>query len=216
VRAQAGVSLQDGLIEALQGAESGLVRALHAVGLAPDAHGQAAWPFSHRIATETLAIDAGLTRQLAWAMGAAGLALALVAAGALFRRVRWPAWAGAGALMLLAQWPTASPMLADATPTSFHRSPTGFRSATLERGLAIYQSRCAACHGTDGRGEGPRAASLPMWPPRLDGALLWRRAEGEVFWHILHGLHDSAGAVTMPGFDGQLSDADVWSLIDGM
>ena len=51
-----GLSL---LLSALQQAQLGLRAVLHILGLAPDIHGQPAWPFAYRIAGETLALDAG-------------------------------------------------------------------------------------------------------------------------------------------------------------
>ena len=54
-----------------------LSQTLHAAGLTGDADGQAAWPWTHRIALETLRIDAGLTRQLAFAVAATALAVVL-------------------------------------------------------------------------------------------------------------------------------------------
>jgi len=204
------------LPEGLQAAQQGLLRMLHAIGLTADVHGQPAWPFAQRIATETLAIDGGLTRQLAWLIAGIALASLLVAVGALWRGGRPVCWLAALLALLVVPWPARSLVLTEAYATSFHRSPSSFDAASIERGVLLYRTHCASCHGVDGRGEGPRAASLPMWPPRLGGELLWRRLDGEVFWRILHGLRDRHGVETMPGAVGQFSDADVWALIDAM
>lgn len=210
------IELRDALLETLQALQAGVPRLLHAIGLAPDVHGQPAWPLAQRLAIETLAIDGGLTRQFAAALACAAVALLLALTGALWRRARWPAWAATVGLLILAPWPPRAVLLSDAVPTSFHRSPTGFDAVSIERGLALYQAHCAGCHGSDGRGETPRAATLPVWPPRLSGTLLWRRADGEVFWRILYGLHDRQGVATMPGYADQLDDAQLWALIDAM
>lgn len=211
-----GPALQNAVLALSQAAETGSLRVLHAVGFAPDANGQAAWPFASRIATETLVIDAGLARQVAWTLACIALAVLLAAWGAASRRGRPAALAAAAALVLLAPWPGRSLILTDAQATSFHRSPTGFEAASITKGLALYQSHCAACHGADGNGEGPLAASLSTWPPRLGGELLWRRAEGDLFGTVMVGLRDRHGQRTMPGFAGTLTDADAWALIDGM
>ena len=209
-------ALRNALLDALQAAQLGALKLLHALGLAPDVHGQPGWTFAQRIAVETLAIDGGLTRALLAALMCTGAALVLLALGLGWRRVRWPAWIAAVLLVVLAPWPARSVLLADAVPTSFHRSPTGFEAGSIERGALLYHQHCSSCHGDDGRGEVARAASLPVWPPRLSGQLLWRRAEGEVFWRVAHGMHDRAGTPTMPGFAPALADTQVWALIDAM
>ncbi|XAH25322.1 cytochrome c [Xylophilus sp. GW821-FHT01B05] len=209
----------NGLLALLQGAQSGLLALLHALGLAGDSHGQPAWPFAWRIAGETLRIDLGQARQLALSLvllAAAVLALLLTVVFWRRRVARVLLGGGALALLVLAPWPDAHVALAPADPTSFHRSPTGFTAASVVRGQALYTQHCLACHGADGRGQGPQAAALPVWPPDLAGPLLWRRADGDLFWRILHGLRDRRGATTMAGFDGQLRDDQVWSLIDYM
>ncbi|MFP3616385.1 cytochrome c, partial [Paraburkholderia sp. SIMBA_050] len=68
----------------------------------------------------------------------------------------------------------------------------------------------------DGRGEGPLAASLSRWPPTLAGPLLGRRADGELFWHVVAGMRGRDGQPTMPAFGTTLGDADVWAVIDYM
>jgi len=208
--------LQNAVLTLAQAAQTGSLRLLHALGLAADVDGQPAWPFASRIATETLGIDAGLARQLAVTLACVALALLLAAWSAASRRARVPIGVATLALVLVAPWPARSLILTDAQATSFHRSPTGFAARSVARGLALYQSHCAACHGADGNGEGPLAASLPTWPPRLGGELLWHRAEGDLFGTILSGVRDRHGTRTMPGFAGTLADADVWALIDGM
>jgi len=211
-----GPGLQNAVLNLVQATETGTLRALHAVGLASDANGQAAWPFVHRVAIETLAIDASLARQVAVTLACVVLALLLAVWGTARRRVRRIAWIAALALVLLAPWPARSLILVDAQASSVHRSPTRFAASSIVRGLALYQSRCASCHGADGNGEGPLAASLPMWPPRLGGELLWHRTEGDLFGTIVSGRRDRQGTPTMPGFAAILRGDEVWALIDAM
>ncbi|RQR63747.1 cytochrome c [Burkholderia sp. Bp9125] len=197
-------------LQALYRAQVALAQVLHFVGVTGDADGQAAWPWLQRIALETLRIDAGLTRQLALAFAWTALAAALALA-ALVLRSRHVAWAGAAVLAATcAPWPPAALWLAPAVPTSFQRSPAPLSVTNLTHGAQLYSRHCAACHGADGRGEGPLAASLAHWPPTFAGTLLARRLDGELYWHVRHGQHGAPRTTSMPAFDAR----DTWALLD--
>jgi mono/diheme cytochrome c family protein len=205
------------LIGLLQGAQLQLLRVLDALGLAAHVHGQPAWPWTHRLSGENLLIDLGQARSLAWTLVfVAGAVLALLLA-LFWRRPRFYFLAVMPMLLIAAPWPQAHVVLVPATPTSFHSAPPGFTAASIARGRVLYEQNCVACHGADGRGEGPLAASLAVWPPNLNGPLLWRRADGDLLWRILHGTRDAqhVGA-TMPGFGEKIDEADAWALIDYM
>lgn len=204
------------LLIVVQDLQLALLHLWHWLGWSGDLHGQPAWPWARRIAGETLLIDLGLARRLAWSMLALAIALVSAIVAAVWRRRRL-AWLGIGAMALvLAPWPSPALLLTPASPTSFHTSPTGFRVAAIAEGARVYARHCAACHGDDGRGEGPRSASLPVWPPTFLSPLLGRRAEGELFWHIAAGMRDARGGTTMPGFAQTLDDAQTWAVIDYM
>ena len=53
----------------------------------------------------------------------------------------------------------------------------GASPASAEEAARLFRQNCAQCHGPDGRGDGPLAASLALHPPdwRQDG---WRRVPG--------------------------------------
>lgn len=208
----------DRLIGLLQAVQRELLRALDALGLAPPVHGQPAWPWAWRLSGENLLIDAGQARQLAWTLGCIAAALLACGLALAWRRARWQLLALVPMLLLAAPWPSPRVLLVPATPASFHASPTGFAAASIARGGVLYAQHCAACHGADGGGDGPRAAALPVWPPDLGGPLLWRRADGDLLWRILHGMREAGpdGRATMPGFGAALDAADAWALIDFM
>ncbi|MCA8350027.1 c-type cytochrome [Burkholderia cepacia] len=204
-------------LQGLYRAQVALSRVLHAIGLTGDADGQPAWPWARRIALETLRIDAGLTRQLAFAVAATTLAavLACIALALRKRRVTSAlAVLAALAVAWFAPWPPASLWLSPAVPTSFQRDPAPFSVSNVMRGAHLYAQHCVACHGVDGRGEGPLAATLPHWPPTFAGALLARRLDGELFWRVRHGTRDERGAPTMPGFAATLGPRDTWAVLD--
>lgn len=204
------------LLRLVQEAQLALLHLWHALGWSGEVHGQPAWPWPQRIAGETLVIDLGLARQFGLAVLAVALALACIAIAMFWRRRRLM-WLGIGALALvLAPWPSPALLLTPAAPTSFHQSPTGFAVRSIADGARLYAQHCAACHGSDGRGEGPLAATLSRWPPTFLSPLLGRRAEGELFWHIVAGMRDGSGHTTMPAFGHEIDDVQVWAVIDYM
>lgn len=201
-------------LQLLYRAQIALARVLHAVGLSGDADGQAAWPWAHRIALETLRIDAGLTRQLAFACAATALAVTLGFVALASRKWRFASSIAALVIAWFAPWPPSTLWLAPAVPTSFQRDPAPFSVSNVIRGAHLYAQHCAACHGADGRGEGPLAATLAHWPPTFAGSLLARRLDGELFWRVRHGTRDEHGAATMPGFAATLGPHDTWAVLD--
>jgi len=203
------------LLEGLQAAQQGLRGVLHAVGLAPEVHGQPAWPFAQRVAAEMLVVDAGHARRVLLSLLCVGVALLALAVSAAWRRGRKPLWWLAAALVVFAPWPQSHLLLTPAVATSLHQSPTGFTAQGIVRGQVVYQQHCVRCHGANANGEGPDAPQLAMWPPNLNGALLWKRLDGELFWRVRHGMQGRSGTQTMPGFDAtQLTDAQVWQVLD--
>jgi mono/diheme cytochrome c family protein len=82
----------------------------------------------------------------------------------------------------------------------------------VEKGKALYEGKgtCFNCHGKEGMGDGPAAASLDPSPRNFHHHGFWRhRAEGEIFWVIKYGSPGTA----MIGFGGALSDEEIWAII---
>ncbi|WP_353193507.1 cytochrome c [Pandoraea pnomenusa] len=203
------------LLQALQFAQSAVLHALYALGITDDIYGAPAWPWDVRIAGENLVIDVALARQFAWMLAAIAFALACVLLALVWRRAWHRLLIAALAAVAIAPWPSPSLWLTAAVPTSFHSNPTGFTVQSIARGERVYTAQCAACHGADGRGEGPLADTLRRWPPTMASALLGRRADGDLFWHVLYGMRDDQG-VTMPAFAGRLSEREIWGALDYM
>lgn len=202
------------LIGLLQSAQLGLLRVLHALGLADTVHGQPAWPWARRLSGEHLLVDIGQARHLAITLALLVGVLLLLGVALVWRRRRFWVLALVPVALLAAPWPDARVVLVAAHPTSFHTPPAPLSVASIERGRTLYAQQCVACHGTDGRGQGLLAAAQPVWPPNLAGPLLWRRADGDLLWAVLHGVRDRHGRTTMQGHGEHLSDADAWATLD--
>lgn len=104
---------------------------------------------------------------------------------------------------------TPFPTVEEAHPTSFMHSPIPMTSASILRGAALYAAHCASCHGLNGKGDGPAAASLPVKPADLTAISADAPAEGDLFWWISRGIGQA-----MPAFGGVLKDRQRWDLIN--
>ncbi len=182
-------------------------------GLPPAMHLQPIWPFTRRIDLSAVREDPDFLREAVLA----GLSLVagsvILAAALLWRRWRLAA-AGIAALTAWFAVPHLDVLLADATPTRFYHSPTGFSSDTIVEGAALFGSNCAVCHGAGGAGDGPLAKTLPMSPANLNANHVLEHADGEIFWWLSQGIRTPEGAQAMPGFAARLSEDERWSLID--
>jgi mono/diheme cytochrome c family protein len=180
---------------------------------APATHEAPVWPFSWRPSLDVLS-DANGRRQLWGSLLPVGIAGACVIIGLLWRPVFWVSLTVLGILLGLTSPRLASLLTTDAYPTTFARSPTEFADSSIVRGAALFAVHCSLCHGTDARGDGPIAQSLPVRPADLTAAHLWAHTEGDLFWYVSHGITAPSGASAMPAFADKLPSDDRWALID--
>lgn len=204
------------LIGLLQGAQVALLQVLAALGLAGTSHGQPAWPWALKLSGENLLIDLGQARRLAGSLAVVALVVVLLLLAGVWKRARVGVLVAVPLMLLAAPWPDARVVWVAATPASFHRSPTGFTVQSIAQGRTLYAQHCEGCHGADGRGQGAWADARSMSPPNLAGPLLWRRADGDLLWHVMRGMRARDGALTMPAFGERLRDDEAWALIDFM
>ena len=182
--------------------------------LPPGMHEQAVWPFSRQFSLVTVREDADFYREARFAIMATAGAMMLAVLGLFLRRwLRAAALVTAVAIGVLA-FPHLDLLFIEATPTSFYHSPTHFSVASIVQGSALYPQHCAACHGADGRGDGPLASKLPIPPADLTAGHLWMHTDGELFWWLTHGIEAPLGGIAMPGFASVLTPDDRWALID--
>ena len=85
---------------------------------------------------------------------------------------------------------------------------------TTSGGAAIYEQRCAACHGTQGKGDGPNAAYLDRPPARhADASQMRTRTDDRLFDAIFAGGAIMGGSARMPAFGETLTTAEIQSLV---
>jgi high-affinity iron transporter len=80
---------------------------------------------------------------------------------------------------------------------------------SLARGAEVFQSQCAQCHGSLGRGDGPAAAGLDPVPANLaDAAALSTQSPLDFYRRITIGVVGTA----MPSYEATLSAGDRWAV----
>jgi putative copper resistance protein D len=173
----------------------------------PGAHTQPLWPFSFDFSWEPALSERSVRIATAALAAAALVGSAAIAFGALRRR---RAVLIAGILVLpLALGTTATLMAVPAVPTSYYRSPVRYDVLSIARGEPIYRENCAVCHGDDGYGDGPAAASIAIKPANLTGEHLFHHGEGTLFWWVSNGIEGSA----MPAFRDSLDEDQRWDVL---
>jgi high-affinity iron transporter len=88
--------------------------------------------------------------------------------------------------------------------------PIPSRPPSVARGTDVFREQCAACHGAQGRGDGPKARTLEGPPPTnlADAGVMGGTPALEVFRKIGIGVPGTA----MPEFADELSDEDRWAV----
>ena len=84
----------------------------------------------------------------------------------------------------------------------------------VEAGRAFYITYCAACHGAEGRGDGPSGAGLATKPANLTEGRLINHVPDEFLRSIVRGGGAAEGlAPTMPAFGAYLGDLQIRQVI---
>lgn len=83
---------------------------------------------------------------------------------------------------------------------------------SIERGQAVYAANCAPCHGDQGRGDGPAAATLPTPLRDLGAPWLYSYGAGDqaLFRTIAFGTPESV----MGQFGSSISEQDIWHVVN--
>ncbi len=88
------------------------------------------------------------------------------------------------------------------------KSPLAATPQALAAGAALFDDKCANCHGEKGKADGPEADKYWVKPQDLtEPRVMALMTEGEIFWKI------SEGRRPMPAFKEQFSEEQRWQLV---
>lgn len=90
------------------------------------------------------------------------------------------------------------------------KNPVASNSTSLKNGRTLYQSYCAPCHGKNGKGDGPAAASLHPKPADYTSPAAQAESDGALFYKITEGHANTA----MPPFKAVLHPDQRWAIIN--
>jgi copper transport protein len=90
------------------------------------------------------------------------------------------------------------------------RNPFPPDTPSIARGRELYEQQCASCHGLNGRGDGPLAASLRPRPADFRVHMAAGHTDGELFTWLTKGVPGTA----MPPFEEQIAEPDRWHLVN--
>jgi len=182
---------------------AGIVGALGAS--VPAMHAPIAWPLPFTLDWD---VTAPATH---WRLLALLAAAFVAAAFALVSPRSWRfARAGLVAASVIALAAACALVAVPALPTTYARVPIPYAVPSIGRGAALYAAHCAVCHGAEGRGDGPAAASLPVRPDNLVAGHGAAHPPGELYWYVSHGIPGSP----MPAFAAHLSERERWDVIN--
>lgn len=82
-------------------------------------------------------------------------------------------------------------------------------AALLAQGRQLYVTHCAACHGMNGRGDGPRSVTLNPRPTDLTAHMVdGKHTDEQTYLTISNGRANTA----MPAWGGTLREQEIWQL----
>ncbi len=90
-------------------------------------------------------------------------------------------------------------------------NPIKSDAASIASGKALYSTHCKSCHGTKGKGDGPKAAQLDTESGDFTLATFKAQTDGALFYKTAEGRKD------MPSFKKKIPEADdIWAVVNYM
>jgi mono/diheme cytochrome c family protein len=82
-------------------------------------------------------------------------------------------------------------------------------AASVATGKALYSQHCKSCHGTKGKGDGPKAAQLDTESGDFTKATFQAQPDGSIYYKTEKGRKD------MPSYKTKIPDAnDLWAVVN--
>ena len=88
------------------------------------------------------------------------------------------------------------------------KNPLAGNIEILKYAKVIYTSYCTPCHGSNGRGDGIAAASLPKKPADHTSEYVQKQSDGALYWMV------TTGKSPMPSYKTVLTNNQRWELIN--
>lgn len=118
------------------------------------------------------------------------------------------------AISIFALWLGASQLFTffdqEYTPSKFLTNPVLPDVASIAAGEQLYSENCIPCHGPEGRGNGPVAATLSPPPADFTSGHTDTHTDGDLYYWIQEGIEGSP----MPAFGDKLTDEEMWHLVN--
>ena len=90
-------------------------------------------------------------------------------------------------------------------------NPLKGNAESLTTGKTLYNQHCKSCHGTKGKGDGPKAAQLYTESGDFTKASFQSQTDGALFYKTYQGRKD------MPSYKTKIPDAnDIWAIVNYM
>lgn len=88
-------------------------------------------------------------------------------------------------------------------------NPVKSDAASIADGKALYNQHCKSCHGTKGKGDGPKAAQLDTESGDFSLAAFQAQTDGALFYKTSEGRKD------MPSYKKKIPEAnDIWAVVN--
>jgi len=88
------------------------------------------------------------------------------------------------------------------------KSPLKESADTPKKGKSLFESKCARCHGAEGKGNGPYSDPKHPAADLTDPARADVNPEGVMYFRVWNGKPPA-----MPAFKSQLTSDEVWTVV---